>query len=79
MADGDPSYALTSDGQGPSEAHQWLSNFWPKTMNEIKATKQVRLTFSLLRSFIFVSLMLHRSNLCYYFYHLCHGCQHLCY
>lgn len=41
MADGDPTFSLaTSDG--PTEAHTWLTNFWPKVMTEIKTTKQVR-------------------------------------
>ena len=41
MADADSTFTITADGQGPSEAHQWLGNFWPRIMNEIKTTKQV--------------------------------------
>ena len=28
-------------GEGTSEAHQWLNNFWPKTIDEIKKANTV--------------------------------------
>jgi len=35
--------AIYSEVQGPSESHQLLNDFWPKTMADIKATKEVSL------------------------------------
>ncbi|KAF6033012.1 NFYC [Bugula neritina] len=32
--------AIYSEVQGPSESHQLLNDFWPKTMADIKATKE---------------------------------------
>ena len=32
--------------EGQTEAHQWLDNFWTKTMDQIKATTSVRLIFN---------------------------------
>ena len=45
MGDSDPAF-INPEGHAQSEAHQWLNNFWPKTMNEVKAVKNVSLVCS---------------------------------